>query len=343
MTATALPTRPARPALSVVVPAYNEAANLPAVLAELQALLPTLSARWEVIVVDDGSRDATPMVLLPFLAQAGFRCLRLSRNFGKEAALSAGIDHAAGEVVVLMDADGQHPVALLPAMLEAWRDGADSVYTVRRSRADESLTKRVGTWLFHTIVNVGAQMEIPRGAGDFRLLDRRVVDALKSLPERNRFMKGLYAWVGFRTQALPYDPPARRSGRSSYSLRRLMALAFAGLTAFTNLPLRLWSGLGAVIAFCALGYGFYIAFDHFIEDHPVPGWPTVVTGIMFFSGVQLLSIGILGEYIGRIYDEVKQRPLYIVGSDAGFGPAVDAVVDTAAAETPSMPERAHAA
>jgi glycosyltransferase involved in cell wall biosynthesis len=218
-----------------------------------------------------------------------------------------------------MDADGQHPVQLLDEMLALWREGADMVCAVRQSRADEPWLKRVGTKMFYRLTNAGSPIPIPEGAGDFRLMDRSVVEALRSLPERNRFMKGLYAWVGFDTRFVTYMPTPRHSGRSSFSLGRLARLAFTGLTAFSNFPLRVWSGVGAVIALLAMGYGAWIVVDHFIEGNPVPGWPTLVTGLMFFSGVQLLSIGILGEYIGRVFDEVKQRPIYLVASSAGRG------------------------
>jgi glycosyltransferase involved in cell wall biosynthesis len=314
----------------VVVPAFNEAESLPTVLAGLTETLRTLTDAWEVIVVDDGSRDATPLAIRPWLARPGVRYLRLSRNFGKEAALTAGIDHAAGEVVLLMDADGQHPVALIEPMLAAWREGADMVCAVRASRTDESFGKRLGTRLFYRVVNAGSPLRIPEDAGDFRLMDRRVVDALKALPERNRFMKGLYAWVGFETRLLPYTPTERMAGRSSFATRRLLRLAFTGITSFSTLPLRLWSGLGAVAALLALGYGTWIVLEDAIFGHPVPGWATIVVGLMFSTGVQLLSIGILGEYIGRIFDEVKQRPVYVVGSESGRG-AIDARRATAVA------------
>jgi glycosyltransferase involved in cell wall biosynthesis len=311
--------RTATPSISVVVPAYNEAANLPRLLAPLQTLLARLTPRWEVLVVDDGSRDDTTSVIRPWLDEPGVRYLALSRNFGKEAALSAGLEYALGDLVLLVDADGQHPLDLLPAMLAAWRDGADSVCAVRDTRADESWAKRLGTRLFYGIVNAGSPLPIPRNAGDFRLLDRCVVDALLALPERNRFLKGLYAWVGFRTTFIPYAPAPRATGSSSFSFGRLIALAITGLTAFSTLPLRLWSGLGAAVAVCAIGYGSWIVIDHLVNGNPVPGWPTVVVGLMFFSGVQLLSIGILGEYIGRIFTEVKQRPIYLLREQAGSG------------------------
>jgi len=245
--------------------------------------------------------------------------VRLSRNFGKEAALTAGIDRAEGDVVLLMDADLQHPASLVPEMVKAWVDGADMVCAARASRADESWAKRIGTRLFYFLVNRNSAVPIPVDAGDFRLMDRRVVDALKSLPERNRFMKGLYAWVGFHNVIIPYVPAERHAGSSSFSMRRLATLAFTGVTAFTNAPLRLWSAIGVIVALFALAFGLWIVAEYFIYGIDVPGFATLVCGMMFFSGVQLLSIGILGEYVGRIFDEVKQRPVYLVGAEGGRG------------------------
>ena len=238
-----------------MVPAYNEAANLPSLLAALNQALGDLSPRWEVIVVDDGSTDDTAAAVRPWLQTPGVRYLALSRNFGKEAALSAGLEHTRGDVVVMLDADGQHPLALLPQMLDGWRNGADAVCAVRESRTDESFAKRLGTGLFYRIVNAGSPVPIPADAGDFRLMDRCVVNALLALPERNRFLKGLYAWVGFRTEFIRYAPAPRASGHSSFSFGRLLALALTGVTAFSTLPLRLWSGLGALVAVSAIGYG----------------------------------------------------------------------------------------
>jgi len=312
--------RPARPSISCVVPAFNEAENLPTLLTQLLPELAALTERFEVVIVDDGSTDETAAAVAPWLPKGGVRYLRLSRNFGKEHALTAGIDHAGGEVVVLMDADLQHPVEIIAKMVAAWQSGADMVCAARASRADESLAKRIGTALFYWMVNRrGSKVQIPVDAGDFRLMDRCVVDALKSLPERNRFMKGLYAWVGFRTEIIDYQPAERQAGQSSFSLRSLVRLALTGVTAFSNLPLRLWSALGALIAVGAIGFGMMIVIQHFIRGHDVPGWATLVTSLMFFSGVQLLSIGILGEYVGRIFDEVKQRPIYLVASEQGTG------------------------
>lgn len=313
------PVRPAAPTISAVVPAYNEAGNLPELLPVLIGVLSRLATRWEIVVVDDGSTDATPPLMLGWTATPGVRYLRLSRNFGKEAALTAGIDAACGDVVVLLDADLQHPPAMIETMLEAWRRGVDMVCTAKASRAEEGWRKRLGTWAFYHLVNADTRAPIPTDAGDFRLMDRRVVEALKALPERNRFMKGLYAWVGFRTEVLPYTPEERHTGKTHFSGRRLRALAYTGITAFTNAPLRLWSKVGAAFALIALAYGIYVVIQDWFFGHDVPGWATLVVGLTFSGGLQLLSVGILGEYIGRIFDEVKQRPVYIVGESLGQG------------------------
>ncbi len=308
------------PSISCVVPAFNESRSLPVLLQQLSDMLQARFARWEIVVVNDGSSDDTELALVPWLAKGNIRYVSLSRNFGKEAALTAGIDRARGEVVLLLDADLQHPPALIDDMLVAWRGGADMVYTVRASRADESWLKRVGSRWFYRVVNAGSRTPIPPDAGDFRLMDRKVIEALKSLPERNRFMKGLYAWVGFPSAVVTYEPNERFAGDSSFSLRNLLRLALTGVTAFTNFPLRLWSAVGAIIAVCSLVGGVWIVIEHYTNGSDnVPGWATLAVSAMFFSGVQLLSIGILGEYVGRIFDEVKQRPVYLVRHDSGEG------------------------
>lgn len=306
--------------LSCVVPAYNEAGHLADFLAALHATASGLAAQVEIIVVDDGSRDATRDEALKAAAACNVRYLGLSRNFGKEAALSAGIDHARGDLVLLIDADFQHPLELVPEMVAQWRAGYDMVYGVIADRADETGAKRLGTHLFYRLMHSGSPIVIPRNAGDFRLLDRKVVDALRALPERNRFMKGLYAWVGFKSVALPFVPAERASGTSTFNYRRLAALALSGVTAFSTLPLRVWSVIGFVISALAILYGIYITVDTLVSGNAVGGWPTLAAGLMLFSGIQLLSIGILGEYLGRVYEEVKRRPLYLIGEDADHSP-----------------------
>lgn len=304
------------PSISCVVPAYNEAGNLPHLLQALTTALNKLGQHWEIVIVDDGSRDASVLAVQPWLSHPGIRYLQLSRNFGKEAALGAGLDYARGDVVVTMDADLQHPVELIEPMLEHWRQGFDMVYAVRSDRQEESLAKRLGTKMFYWLLKFGSRVDIPPNAGDFRLMDRCVVDAICALPESTRFMKGLYAWVGYRSHAIEFVPPPRFSGTSGFSLRALISLAISGITAFSNLPLRMASALGFILAVFAMAYGIWVVIDHYVNGG-VAGWATIVVSLMFFSGVQLLFIGVLGEYLGRVYDEVKRRPRFIVAHELG--------------------------
>lgn len=308
------------PSISCVIPAFNEAGNLGAVLPQILATLSSLSERVELVVVDDGSRDDTTEVMQTLCADhPEIVYLKLSRNFGKEPALTAGIDAAQGDVVVLMDADGQHPVALLPEMFTKWQQGSDVVYAVRKTRDDQSGLQSSLTGLFYKMVNFGNRVKIPANAGDFRLMDRKVVDALKSLPERNRFMKGLYAWVGFNSTAIDYQPLARADGKSNFGLRGSLSLALTGILAFSIAPLRALTVTGLVLSAIALGYGTWVVGEYFVLGIAVPGYATIVVGMMFFSGIQLLSIGVLAEYVGRIYEEVKQRPPYLISQREGRG------------------------
>lgn len=321
------------PSLSCVIPAYNEARNLGTVVPQILTTLRALGTQIELIVVDDGSRDDTPQVMQTLCAaHAEVVYLKLSRNFGKEPALTAGIDATRGEVVFLMDADGQHPIALLPEMLQKWKEGSDVVYAVRKTRDDQSGLQASLTGLFYKLVNYGNRVKIPANAGDFRLMDRKVVDALKRLPERNRFMKGLYAWVGFNSTAIDYQPLPRADGQSNFGLRGSLSLALTGILAFSIAPLRALTLCGLILSAVALGYGSWVVGEYFITGIAVPGYATIVVGMMFFSGIQLLSIGILAEYVGRIYEEVKQRPAYLISQRTGAGLlprdiAASAVVD----------------
>ena len=308
------------PSISCVIPAYNEARNLPSVLPEVLATLQRLSPQVELIVVDDGSRDDTTQVMQTLCAaHPELVYLKLSRNFGKEPALTAGIEAARGDVVVLMDGDGQHPVSLVPEMLDKWRQGSDVVYAIRRTRSDQSSLQIKLTAWFYKLVNLGNRVKIPANAGDFRLMDRQVVEALKRLTERNRFMKGLYAWVGFNSTAIDYEPLPRADGKSNFGLRGSLALAFTGILAFSIAPLRAMTLSGLLLSMLALGYGAWVIGEYFLTGIAVPGYATIVVGMMFFSGIQLLSIGILAEYVGRIYEEVKQRPNYLISQRTGSG------------------------
>lgn len=308
-----------RPTISCIVPGLNESRNLQILLPSLEALLGGLASAWEVIVVDDGSTDATPEVMAAFAARPGFRYIQLSRNFGKEAALSAGLEASRGEVTVCLDADLQHPPALIPEMLARWRAGAETVFAVRAHRADEPWRKRLGASLLYYILGRGSRVRIPADAGDFRLMDRRVVDALLRLPERTRFMKGLYAWVGFKTDAIEYTPPERLHGTSHFNFFRLAHFAIDGITAFSTWPLRVLSLTGALVALLAFGYGAFLVLEYFLIGNDVSGWTTIVTAMLFLSGVNMLGLGVIGAYIGRIFDEVKQRPLYLVRNELGSG------------------------
>ena len=305
--------------VSCIVPCRNEARNLRALLPILRAVLDNLGAPWEIILVDDGSTDDTAVVMLEMSQLPGIRIIQLSRNFGKEAALSAGLAAAAGDVVITMDADLQHPPALINEMVAKWLNGADVVYAVRTNRDDESLAKRIGTKAFYALLNRMDRFEVPSGAGDFRLMGRAAVDALLSMPERNRFMKGLSAWIGFNSVGVPYVPPARAHGKTNYGWGRLINLSFDGLTSFTTWPLRLVSVVGSVMALAGFAYGTYLTLRYLIQGDPVSGWTTIVVTLMCFQGMQMLFLGIIGEYVGRIFEEVKQRPLYVVKRTLGRG------------------------
>lgn len=312
-----LQTRSWVPSLSVIIPCFNEAENLNVLLPSLKTVLEGLRTEWEVILVDDGSQDQTHELLAFWSSVPGFQAIQFSRNFGKEAALTAGLEAARHETCLMMDADFQHSPELIPLMIEKWQTGYDVVYAVREHRHDETLLKRIGTRWFYRFMNMGGRFRVPEDAGDFRLMDSAVVDALLALPERNRFMKGLYAWVGFKAAEISYVPESRNTGQSTFGLLRLFKLSLDGLTSFTTWPLQLASLIGFGLAFAAFGYGIYLIINYFLHGHTVPGWTTIVVGLMFFSGIQLIGLGVLGEYVSRIFEEVKDRPLYIVRHRAG--------------------------
>ncbi|MEO6984760.1 MAG: glycosyltransferase family 2 protein [Paralcaligenes sp.] len=306
--------------ISCVVPCLNEEANLKVLLPGLIAALKTLSPAFEIIVVDDGSTDGTPNTLGKLVQEhPQVVYLQLSRNFGKEAALSAGLEASRGQVVVCMDADLQHPPALISTMLERWQEGVEMVYAVRATRDDESVFKRLGTKLFYKMMRTSGGPQVPENAGDFRLMDRAVVDALLMLPERNRFMKGLFAWVGFRAEPIYYTPPERLHGTTRFKPLKLFRFAIDGITAFTTWPLRLLSVCGATLSLISFAYGLYVVINHWLYGDPVQGWTTLITVVLFFAGVNLLSIGVLGEYVARIFGEVKNRPVYLLRRQVGTG------------------------
>lgn len=301
--------------LAVIVPAYNEAAGLPAFHQRLRAVLATLDLAHRVFYVDDGSCDGTWQVILDLLAaDANVDALRLSRNFGKEAAMTAGLDHCDADAVVVIDADLQDPPELIPELVAAWREGADVAYATRDARPGDSRIKRMTAAAFYRVMGRLADTAIPRDTGDFRLLSRRAVDAVRQLHERQRFMKGLFAWVGYRQVAVHYRRDARAAGRGKWSYWRLWNLAVDAITSFSTVPLRLATWLGLATATLAFVFGAYVFVRALFWGDPVRGYPSLMVVILFLGGMQLLALGIIGEYLGRLYAESKQRPLYLVES-----------------------------
>ncbi len=297
---------------SVVIPAFNEAKSIVSTVGAVVRFLRARTIAYEILVVDDGSTDATGPAVVALPPDWPVTLIQLSRNFGKEAAITAGLEQASGDIVICIDADGQHPLSTVDEMLRLWERGNDMVYAVRGDRGSETRFKRWGARWFYSALGTGSQVRIPPNAGDFRLMDRKVVDAIKSMPERNRFMKGMYAWVGFKSVGVSYEPAPRSNGASSYSKRRLLALAWSALTGYSPMPLRAAIAVGLALALLAFAYGVAVVIETLVFDGSIPGWPTIVASMMFFSGVQLLFIGVLGEYLARIFDEVKARPNYIV-------------------------------
>ena len=308
------PAVPSHRSLSVVVAAFNEEAALPLLHPRLRATLDGLGfEQTRVIYVDDGSTDDTWAVLQDLAAaDPTVRLLRLARNFGKEIALTAGLDQVDTDAAIVIDADGQDPPELIPAFVDKWRQGYDVVYGTRTRRDGESWFKRVTAAAFYRVINRLSDTPIPPDTGDFRLMSRRVLDALGQLRERQRFMKGLFAWVGFRQVALPYERAPRLAGATKFNYWRLWNLALEGITGFSTVPLRVATYLGIGAAVVAFVFGVWVIAKTLLWGDPVQGWPSMMAVILFLGGVQLIALGIIGEYLGRLYVEAKQRPLYLV-------------------------------
>lgn len=304
--------------ISCIVPVYNEEKVINLFLKELYKTIATLSHIYEIIVVDDGSTDNTFLEIKNIATEIPIKILRLSRNFGKEAALTAGLENCQGQVVIFIDSDFQHPISLIETFLKFWADGFDMVYGIRKERDAETVVKRNMTNIFYWLMQKITKIKLPRNAGDFRLLDKKIIDALKLFPERTRFMKGLYAWVGFKSIGIPFVVSDRATGRSSWHFSHLAELAITGITSFSDIPLRAWSFIGFIVSTLSILYAVYIILVTLIYGTDLPGFPSLIVAIMFLGGVQLLSIGILGEYIARIFTEVKNRPNYILESKDGF-------------------------
>lgn len=316
---------PPNATLSIVVPCFNEAAGLDAFFARLEPVLMQLEHyHCQIICVDDGSSDATLALLLQHAQRnPQIQVLELSRNFGKECALTAGLDAARGNAIIPIDADLQHPPEVIPELVRQWESGFDMVLAKRISRATDHPLQRYLTERFYQWHNKMSECEIPVNVGDFRLFDRCVLEALKQLPERRRFMKGLFAWVGFRQTTVEFDVEPRRAGRSSFNARRLWRLALDGITSFSTVPLSVWAYFGTLMASLSFFYGGWIVLKTLVYGIDVPGYASILTAVLFLGGVQLIGIGVLGEYIGRIYSESKQRPIYIVRKTYGRENKID--------------------
>lgn len=308
--------------ITILTPAYNEAPNLPRLVAALQPLinneLTPEEYLWEILIVNDGSRDNTAEVLEQLRrADARVGYVDLSRNFGKEAAMMAGLDYASGDAVVIMDADLQHPVSVIPQMIEQWRSGYDDVYGLKTYRGRESWLRKMLSGVYYKLLRKASNVEVLPNVGDFRLLDRQCVAALRELRESQRYSKGLFSWIGFRKKGIEFECDERTAGASRFSYGKLIALAVDGITGFTTAPLRLASCVGILTALAAMVYLVYVLLKALMYGDPVAGYPTLMCVILFLGGSQLIALGIIGEYIARIFSESKRRPPYIVRDHNG--------------------------
>jgi polyisoprenyl-phosphate glycosyltransferase len=305
--------------VTIVIPVYNEAEVLPTLYDRLTRVLEGLVESYEIIFVNDGSQDDSALFLRDFQARdARVKFLNFSRNFGHQIAITAGLDYSSGQAVVVMDADLQDPPEVIPQLIEQWHKGYDVVFAVRAKRQGEGLFKRATAAIFYRLFRYMTATEIPLDAGDFRLMSRRAVEALQSIRERNRFIRGLAGWIGFRQTSVTYVRDVRQAGETKYPLKKMLRFALNGLMSFSLVPLQLASYLGFLISSIGFFYIVYAIGLKLFTDQVVLGWTSVMVAVLFLGGVQLVSLGIIGEYIGRIYEEVKQRPLYVVDEAKGF-------------------------
>lgn len=304
--------RPARPLISVVAPCYNEAETINEFAAALRAALEGADFDYEIVFIDDGSSDETRDKLAVLAQEGDAKAIVFSRNFGKEAALTAGLEHARGDAVVVIDVDLQDPPELIRDFVVKWREGYDVVYGARADRTSDTAAKRISANGFYRLFNRISKVKLPEDAGDFRLMDRCVVRAINALPERSRFMKGLFAWAGYSAIGVSYARPERASGETKFSFWKLWNFALDGIVSFSTAPLRIWSYAGAVIAFLSFIYASFIILRTVITGVDVPGYASILVLILFFGSMQLISVGVLGEYIARLFTEVKRRPVYLV-------------------------------
>lgn len=305
--------------ISLVIPCHNEEAAVPVFLATVSPIMDSTGFDYELVFVDDGSSDATVAVITALSNQyPQIRLVELSRNFGKEAAMTAGFTYASGDAIIPMDADLQDPPELIPQMIAKWQDGFKVVHAVRRSRAADSWAKRNTAKAFYSLMDDITDVKIPPNCGDYRLMDRAVINAILAFPERNRFMKGIMAAAGFKAAQVEYDRPERAAGETKFNFWRLWNFALDGITGFSTVPLRVWTYIGAIVALCSFVFAGWIVAKTLLWGVVTPGFATLTSVVLFLGGVQLVGIGVLGEYIGRIVAETKRRPLFLVGALHGF-------------------------
>lgn len=300
------------PLFSFVIPAYAEENNIENFLTALESFVTQQSLRYEIIVVDDGSPDKTADIIVKMADKLPMKCVLFSRNFGKEQAITAGLKHASGDAAIIMDADLQHPFSTITDFIKFWRQGYNMVYGIHTNREHDGIFRRSFTKMFYKFINLISDVPIQPNAGDFRLIDRKTIDALNGLPESGRFMKGLYSWVGFKSIGVPFKALERAQGQSTYNFKKLVSLATIGLTSFSVLPLRIATFTGVIVSVASLSYAMWVVIKTLLFGISIPGWSTLVSAVLFLGGIQLIAIGVLGEYIGHIFMEVKNRPLYII-------------------------------
>ncbi|MBN2057489.1 MAG: glycosyltransferase family 2 protein [Candidatus Saganbacteria bacterium] len=308
-----------KPELSVIIPVFNEAGSLAELYNRLLPVIKAQAASYEIIFVDDGSSDGSLSAIEELAKQDhAVKAVSFSRNFGHMIALSAGLDKASGRAVITMDADLQHPPELIPELMAKWKAGAQVVNTRRGKGKGVGFFKRITAGIFYWLINRIAKVNLPANAADYRLLDEKVVATLKQVRERSRFLRGLIRWVGFKQEFVDYQPDKRFAGRTKYSVSRMIAFAIDGITSFSTFPLRLATYIGSCIAFLGALYIIYALYVRFFTDQAIEGWASVLIAVLFIGGVQLVFLGILGEYLGRVFEEVKARPLYIINKQIGF-------------------------
>ena len=305
--------------ISIVIPVYNEEEVLSQLHNDLYKSIQDLNTVFEIIFVDDGSTDKSLNILSDLYKKyKNIKILQFSRNFGHQAAILAGMQYAKGDAVITMDADLQHPPELIPELIKKWKEGYEIVYTCRMSTADSSAIKNLTSKLFYKFINILSNIDIPEGSADFRLLDRKVVDALLSFDERRLFLRGIVNWMGYRSLGIPYNAPARAGGSSKYNFIRMASFAVDGITSFSSIPLYISALFGLIISFFSFIYAAFVLYIRLFTDQSIEGWTSLMVVLLFIGGVQLIALGVIGMYLGRIYDEAKRRPRFLIPNKIGF-------------------------